>query len=115
MSTMVVEIYDALRSIGVAEDKAAKAAEAMATLEPQFAAMRSEMQAMDSRMQAQFATVRPDMQAQFAAVRSDMQAQFAAVRSEMRMLKWQVGLLYAITGPTLLLLLRVAAKVGAFG
>jgi hypothetical protein len=75
MATMVVEIYDALRSIGVAEDKATKAAEAMATLEPQF----------------------------------------AAVRSDIRVLKWQLGLLFAITGPTLLLLLRVAAKVGALG
>jgi hypothetical protein len=75
MATMVVEVYDALRSIGVAEDKATKAAEAMATLEPQFALMRSDL----------------------------------------RVLKWQVGLLFAVTGPTLLLLLRVAAKVGAFG
>ena len=86
MATMVVEVYDALRSVGVAEDKAAKAAEAMATLEPQFAVMRQEYR-----------------------------SEFAAVRSDMRVLKWQVGLLYAITGPTLLLLLRVAAKVGAFG
>jgi hypothetical protein len=73
MSTMVVEIYDALRSIGVAEDKATKAAEAMASLEPLF----------------------------------------AAVRSDIRVLKWQMGLLFAITGPTLVLLLRVATKVGA--
>lgn len=86
MATMVVEIYDALRSIGVAEDKAAKAAEAMATLEPQFAAIRSEVQAMDLRHGA-----------------------------DMRVLKWQVGLLFAVTGPSLLLLLRVAAKVGALG
>jgi len=33
--------------------------------------------------------------------------------ADLRVLKWQMGLLYAITGPTLLLLLRVAAKVGA--
>jgi hypothetical protein len=86
MATMVIEVYDALRSIGVAEDKATKAAEAMATVEPQFAVMRAEYR-----------------------------GEFAAVRSDMRVLKWQVGLLFAITGPTLLLLLRVAAKVGAFG
>jgi hypothetical protein len=85
-ATMVVEIYDALRSIGFADDKAAKAADAMATLEPRFAAVRSEMQAMDLRHGA-----------------------------DMRVLKWQVRLLFAATGPSLLLLLRVAAKLGAPG
>jgi hypothetical protein len=75
MATMVVEVYDALRSIGVSEDKAAKAAEAMATLEPQF----------------------------------------AAIRSDIRVLKLQLGLLFAFTGPSLLLLLRAAAKMGALG
>jgi hypothetical protein len=52
---------------------------------------------------------------QFAVMRAEYRGEFAAVRSDMRVLKWQVGLLFAITGPTLLLLLRVAAKVGAFG
>ena len=104
MATMVVEIYDALRSIGVAEDKATKAAEAMATLEPQFATIRGEMQ-------LGFPRADHEMQQGFARVDQG----FAAVRSDMRVMKWQVGLLYAITGPTLLLLLRVAAKVGAFG
>ncbi|WP_428531618.1 hypothetical protein [Rhodopila sp.] len=152
MATMVVEIYDALRSIGVAEDKATKAAEAMATLEPQFAVMRQENQAgfsavrqeshaefaaMRQESQAEFAAVRQKSQAEFAALRQESQAEFAAVRQEykaefadvrqehrsgfaavradLRLVKWQVALLYAITGPTLLLLLRVAAKVGAFG
>jgi hypothetical protein len=44
-----------------------------------------------------------------------LEPQFAAVRSDISVLKWQLGLLFAITGPTLLLLLRVAAKVGALG
>jgi hypothetical protein len=43
------------------------------------------------------------------------EAQLGNLRSDMRVLKWQVGLLYAITGPTLLLLLRVAARIGALG
>ena len=97
MATMVVEVYDALRSIGVAEDKAAKAAEAMATLEPQFAAIRGEMQQGFARVDQEF----------------------AAVRSDMRVLKWQVGAIIAVLlligAPSVLLLVRVAAKVGALG
>ena len=42
---------------------------------------------------------------------------FAALRSDIRVLKWQVGGLYAlfalVSGPTLWLVLRIAAKVGA--
>jgi hypothetical protein len=62
-------------------------------------------------MQQGFSRVDHEMQQGFARVDQE----FAAVRSDMRVMKWQVGLSYAITGPTLLLLLRVAAKVGAFG
>lgn len=43
MSTMVIEVYDALRSIGVAEDKATKAAEAMASLDPQLSHIRADI------------------------------------------------------------------------
>jgi hypothetical protein len=90
MTTMVVEIYDALRSIGVAEDKATKAAEAMATLEPQFAAMRSEYR-----------------------------SEFAAVRSDLRVLTLRVNLVIAalvmLGAPALWLLVRVASKTGAIG
>lgn len=73
MTTMVTEVYDALRDAGVGDDKAKRAAEAMASCDPQL----------------------------------------ARIRSDLRVLKWQVGALFAITGPTLLLLLRVAGKVGA--
>ena len=37
MTTMFTEVYDALLSAGVPDDKARRAAEAMATHEPQFA------------------------------------------------------------------------------
>ena len=119
MATMVVEIYDALRSIGVAEDKATKAAEAMATLEPQFTAMRQEYRdefaATRQEYRDEFAAMRQEYRTGTTAMRQEYTAEFASVRADLRLVKWQVALLYAITGPTLLLLLRVAAKVGAFG
>lgn len=69
---MVVEIYDALRSVNVDEERARKAAKAMASLHPEL----------------------------------------ESIRSDLRVLKWQVGLLFAVTGPTLLLLLRVPPRSG---
>lgn len=43
MATMISEVYDALRSVGVGEDKARKAAEAMATYDPRFARLEADM------------------------------------------------------------------------
>jgi len=43
MAVMLVEVLDALREIGVSEEKARKVAEALATHEPAFAAIRSDL------------------------------------------------------------------------
>jgi hypothetical protein len=43
MATMVTEVYDALKSAGVAEDKARSAAVAMANYEPRFAGLASDL------------------------------------------------------------------------
>jgi hypothetical protein len=77
MATMVVEIYDALRSIGVTEEKATKAAEAMATLEPQFAAIRQEYR-------SEFAATRQEYRDESAAMRQEYRGEFAATRQEYR-------------------------------
>lgn len=105
MATMVVEIFDALRSIGVAEDKATKAAEAMATLEPQFAVVRQEMHEGFAAVDRQFAGV---------------DRQFATVRSDLRMLTFRVSLIIAVglgvlgaSGSAVWLLIRLASKAGA--
>lgn len=88
MSTMVVEVYDALRSIGIAEDKATKAAEAMATLEPQF-----------------------------ATIRSDIEKLRHETKSDIRVLNLKVNLIIAalavLGSPALWLLVRIALKTGA--
>ena len=86
MATMVVEIYDALRSIGVAEEKATRAAEAMATLEPQFLVMRqdykSEFAATRQENQAASAAMRQEYKSEFDATRQENQAASAAMRQE---------------------------------
>lgn len=43
MSLIVAEVYDALRAVNVPEDKARKAAEALAGYEPQLADIRSDL------------------------------------------------------------------------
>lgn len=43
MSTMISEVYDALKEAGASEDKARKAAEAIATYENRFARIESDL------------------------------------------------------------------------
>ena len=43
MSTMISEIYDALKEAGASEEKARKAAEAVATYENRFARIESDL------------------------------------------------------------------------
>jgi hypothetical protein len=43
MSTMISEVYDALKEAGASEEKARKAAEAIASYENRFARMESDL------------------------------------------------------------------------
>jgi hypothetical protein len=43
MAIMIAEVYDALRDVGVSEEKARKAAEALAGYERDIASMRSDV------------------------------------------------------------------------
>ncbi|WP_428531202.1 hypothetical protein [Rhodopila sp.] len=121
MATMVVEIYDALRSIGVAEEKATRAAEAMATLEPQFVVMRqeykSEFATMRQENQAASAAMRQEYKSEFDATRQEYRSEFASLRADLRVLTLRVNLIIAslvtFGVPALWLLLRIASKTGA--
>ena len=123
MATMVVEIHDALRSIGVAEEKATRAAEAMATLEPQFLVMRqdykSEFAATRQENQAASAAMRQEYKSEFDVTRQEYRSEFASLRADLRVLTLRVNLIIAslvtFGAPALWLLLRIASKTGAVG
>lgn len=57
MSLIVAEVYDALRAINVPEEKARKAAEALAGYEPQLADIRSDLRLLKWMVGATFAGV----------------------------------------------------------
>jgi hypothetical protein len=79
MTTMIAELYDALIAAGSPEDKARKAAEAMAGLdayEPRFA-----------RVETDIAEVKRDV----AGLKQDM----AEVKRDLFLLKWMMGFLLA--------------------
>ena len=84
---MISEVYDALREAGASEDKSRKAAEAVAACNDRFASIDLKLAAVDTW--------------------------FEEVIGSIRLLQRQVAALYAVTVPTLWLVFRVAAKVGA--
>ena len=66
MTTMITEVYDALKSAGADEDKARAAAQAIASYQRDPTELRTEMR-----------------------------TEFADVRGELKLLKWMLGLVLA--------------------
>ena len=66
MTTMITEVYDALKSVGADEEKARAAAEAIAT-----------------------------HQRDTTELGSEMRTEFSDIRGELKLLKWMLGLVLA--------------------
>ncbi len=86
-------LRDALLDAGASPDKAAKAAEEVATYENRLAGIENRLVSMDGRLVA-------------------MEAKFDG---RFTRLSWMIGGVYVMGLPALWLLLRVATKIGALG
>ena len=84
MTTMIAEVYDALVAAGSPEDKARKAAEAIAAYENRFAGIEQRLIKMDG----------------------DISQRFARIDGEIRLLSWMVGFNLAGTVGIIFMLLR---------
>ncbi len=77
MTMMVTEVYGALLAAGAPEDKAARAAQALA--------------GYDNRSNK----VETEFDHRFSRVESDFNRRFDKVEADLRLLKWRVGLVVA--------------------
>jgi hypothetical protein len=84
MTTMIAEVYDALVAAGSPEDKARKAAEAIAGYEDRFGAIEQRLIKMDG----------------------DIRQRFAKIEGEIRLLSWMIGFNLAGTVGIIFMLLR---------
>ena len=84
MTTMIPEIYDALLAAGSPEDKARKAAEAVAGYDNRFTTI-------DQRL---------------AKIEGDFNQRFAKIEGEIKLLTWMVGFDLAATVGVFFMLLR---------
>lgn len=79
MSTMIAEVYDALREAGASEEKAKAAAVALADYRNRFDHIDLDLASLKSDM--------PVVKADVAALRTDL----AVVKAELAMVKWIVS------------------------
>ena len=91
----------------------------MATNEMQLAKAFRENAGLDQDKAERLATTIFDAIRDNVATKQDLDVLRQTIRGEIQLLKWMVGGVYALLvvfgAPALLLLLRVAAKVGALG
>jgi hypothetical protein len=90
MTTMIAEVYDALLAAGSPEDKARKAAEAVAGYENRFIAIDQRL----ARMEA-------DLSQRLTRIEADFHQRFAKIEGDVKLLTWMVGF-------------NLAAMVGVF-
>jgi hypothetical protein len=79
---MISEVYDALKEAGASEDKARKAAEALAGYENRFTQIDRALDGLDRKWEQRFARV---------------DERFAKVEGEMALLRWMIGFNLAMT------------------
>jgi predicted RNase H-like nuclease (RuvC/YqgF family) len=93
MTTMIAEVYDALIAAGSPEDKARKAAEAVAdfeTYEPRFVRIETSL----SNLERDVGELKRDV-AELKHTISGIDGRLAGLRGEVLLLKWLMGFILA--------------------
>ena len=85
---MITELYDALREAGASEDKARRAAEALANYDVRFAQLDQRF----TELRGDFTDLRGD----FTGLRGEMTAFRAYVEGKFNLLTWMVGFFGAV-------------------
>ena len=96
MASMILEVYDAFRSIGIDDEQARKAAGALSDNPRAIADLRTEMMGEFANVRSEFIKVRSEMTAGFADVRSEMKEGFAKLRTEQVVVRTLLGILVSL-------------------
>ncbi len=77
MTTMISEVYDALKdATGVSDEKARKAAEAVAQVDARFFELKTSIETLRGETKASIEALRGETKAGFEALRGEMNAKF---------------------------------------
>ena len=102
MTTMIAEVYDALVAAGSPDDKARKAAEAVAGYEDRFGGIEQRLIRMEAEISQRFAKIEADINQRFAEVSQ----RFGKIEGDIRLLRWMIGFNLAGTVSLVFMMLR---------
>jgi len=91
MTTMITEVYDALKEAGASEEKAKAAASALADYSNRFDRLELKIDRLESSLTSEIKTIRADMNTEFKDVRADIKI----LKAEFSVLKWMTGFVIA--------------------
>jgi hypothetical protein len=84
MTTMISEVYDALKdATGVSDEKARKAAEAVAQVDARFFELKTGIEALRGETKTGFETLRGEAKIGIETLRGETKASIDALRAEM--------------------------------
>ena len=99
---MVAEVYDAFLAAGMPEDKAVRAAQAMANLDSRFSKVEVDTDHRFARMQTDIDRRFDEVDKRFNKLELDINnrfnkvdLRFGKVEADLKLLKWMVGLVVA--------------------
>jgi len=78
-------------------------------------ARRFEAAGFEAKQAADMAEAFAEATSEQLATKSDLAVAVAEIKSSLRLLQWQVAVVWIVGAPSLWLLMRIAAKVGALG
>jgi hypothetical protein len=103
---MIAEVNDALLAAGSPEEKARKAAEAVAGYENRFTAIDQRLAKIEGDLNQRFAKIEGDLNQRFAKLEGDLNQRFAKIEGDIKLLSWMVGFNLAATVGVFFMLLR---------
>ena len=109
---MIAEVYEALRSAGADDDRARRAAEALAEWKGESQELRTTIAEMRAEVSSGLSDVRTEMRSEIGGLRTDLQGELhkvqielEKVRGELSVIKWMFGALIVLNTGILVRLL----------
>lgn len=96
MAVIVAEIYDALRDAqGVSDEKARKAAEAVASFENRFISLEHNLGDTRTSLERRIDDVRAELKRDISDTRSELKLEIADLRGSLRLMQWMLATIVA--------------------
>ena len=95
MTTMIAELYDALKEAGASEEKAIAAAKSIADYENHFVLIESKIDRFKTDLESKSDRLKIDLESKIDRLKTDLESEIKIVKTEFGVIKWLLGFLMA--------------------